>query len=105
MTNVFILNNIGHDYSEAEKYGELRTATAGNLPIFYTTQMINILKNGLEDFDKEDFLLLSGPAVVGAMATQLILSRFDSVKVLIYDAKNQSYVARHISKNQYTFNG
>jgi hypothetical protein len=98
MAKVYVVNNANYDYSKAEQYGELMYVTRGKLPIFKTNTVRALLEKGLVKFSKDDYLLISGPAIVSVMAATILYSRFDTVKFLIFDAKQQNYVVRHINK-------
>lgn len=96
---VFILNNDLHNYAKAEKYGPFVNVTEGKMPIFKTSQVKAILKERLKDFKEEDFLLISGPAILVIIATQLLFLKYDMVKFLLFDAKEQDYVVRHLTND------
>ncbi|MNU34845.1 hypothetical protein D3C71_234300 [compost metagenome] len=96
MPKVYVVNNRHHDFSSAEKYGQLVYLTEGIIPVFKTATLMDELKEKLVDFDhKNDVLLISGPSIANMLAA-IILSRKSTHKitVLIYDAKEQKYVAR-----------
>lgn len=98
MAKVYVVNNTNHDYSKAEQYGKLVYVTKGKLPIFKTNTVRAMLEKGLAEFTKDDYLLLSGPAIVNIMAATILYNKFDTVKFLVFDAKQQNYVVRHLSK-------
>ena len=98
MAKVYVVNNTNHDYSKAEQYGELVYVTKGKLPIFKTNTVRAILEKGLVKFTKDDYLLISGPAIVNIMAATILYNKFDTVKFLVFDAKQQDYVVRHLNK-------
>jgi hypothetical protein len=98
MAKVYIVNNANHDYSKAEQYGELVYVTRGKLPIFKTNTVRAMLEKGLVKFTKDDYLLISGPAIVSVMAATVLYNKFDTVKFLVFDAKQQDYVVRHLNK-------
>ena len=98
MTKVYIVNSANHDYSKAEQYGELVYVTRGKLPIFKTSTVRAMLEKGLVKFTKDDYLLISGPAIVSVMAATILYNKFDTVKFLVFDAKQQDYVVRHLNK-------
>jgi len=98
MAKVYVVNNTNHDYSKAEQYGELVYVTKGKLPIFKTNTVRAMLEKGLVKFSKDDYLLISGPAIVSIMAATILYNNFDTVKFLVFDAKQQDYVVRHINK-------
>ena len=98
MAKVYVVNNTNHDYSKAEQYGELVYVTKGKLPIFKTNTVRAMLEKGLVKFTKDDYLLISGPAIVNIMAATILYNKFDTVKFLVFDTKQQDYVVRHLSK-------
>lgn len=98
MAKVYVVNNANHDYSKAEQYGELVYVTKGKLPIFKTSTVRAMLEKGLVKFTKDDYLLISGPAIVSIMAATILYNKFDIVKFLVFDAKQQDYVVRHLNK-------
>ena len=98
MAKVYVVNNTNHDYSKAKQYGELVYITKGKLPIFKTNTVRAMLEKGLVKFTKDDYLLISGPAIVNIMAATLLFNKFDTVKFLVFDAKQQDYVVRHLNK-------
>jgi len=98
MAKVYVVNNANYDYSKAEQYGELIYVTRGKLPIFKTNTVRAMLEKGLVKFTKDDYLLISGPAIVSVMAATILYNKFDTVKFLVFDAKQQDYVVRHLNK-------
>lgn len=98
MPKVFVINDMNHSFRKAEKYGELRYVTTGKVPIFKTSVARSMLRQGLRDFDyKKDYLLISGPALLCIMATLLVVEGEEPIMTLVFDAKEQDYVVRHIS--------
>ena len=98
MAKVYVVNNANHDYSKAEQYGELMYVTRGKLPIFKTSTVRAMLEKGLVKFTKDNYLLISGPAIVNIIAATILYNKFDTVKFLVFDAKQQDYVVRHLNK-------
>jgi hypothetical protein len=98
MAKVYILNNTNHDYSKAERYGRLIDVTKGKVPIFKTSTVRAMLEEGLADFTEDDYLLLAGPTILSVMASAILFNKFETVKFLVFDAKQQDYVVRHINK-------
>lgn len=95
---VFIINDMNHNFDKAEKHGELVFVTAGKVPIFKIDVVKEMLSKGMKDFDlKEDFLLVSGPALMCMLATLVLLDGDTPIKTLVFDAKAQDYIVRHIS--------
>lgn len=87
-----------HNYTSAEKFGQLVNVTEGKMPIFKTDTMLSILKEGMKDFSSDDYLLLSGPALMCVMATGIAFNKVSKVKLLVFDAKKQDYIVRHLDQ-------
>lgn len=104
MPKVFVINDMNHDFTKASKYGDLVTVTSGRVPVFKTDAVMNELKAALAEFSNDDYLLVSGPAIVCMMCMMVIdgfwKHRYSidmPLKTLVFDAKNQEYVVRHLS--------
>lgn len=104
MSKVYIVNCTEHNYSTAKKYGELVSVTNGKLPIFKTDTILALLKKSFVNFTNDDYVLVSGPAWVSILAALLVLKRFNEVKFLVFDAKEQSYIVRHLSHEALALN-
>ncbi len=98
MAKVYVVNYTNHDYSKAKQYGELVYITKGKLSIFKTNTVRAMLEKGLVKFTKDDYLLISGPAIVNVMAAIILYNKLNTVKFLVFDAKQQDYVVRHLNK-------
>ena len=72
--------------------------TKGKLPIFKTNTVRAVLEKGHVKFTKDDYLLISGPAIVNVMAATILYNKFNTVKFLVFNAKQQDYVVRHLNK-------
>lgn len=99
MAKVYVLNNRHHSFENASNFGELVFVTEGVVPVFKTDYVGKLLSDKLKYFNvDEDYLLPTGPTILGMMATTM-LSKGNEVKflkILIFDAKAQSYVVRHL---------
>jgi NAD(P)H-flavin reductase len=105
MPKVFVINNATHDYNKAEKFGELINVTEGKMPIFKTDVMKEIFVDSLKSFTDNDYLLISGPAIMCIMAYQVVYEMMRSlnkatIKLLVFDAKEQEYIVRHLTIGQ-----
>lgn len=99
---VYVVNDMNHDFSKAEKFGKLVFVTEGKMPIFKTDYIRTALTAALHDFKRDDYLLVAGPTLMCIMATLIVASAFTldfvdtSIKLLVFDAKEQDYVVRHV---------
>jgi hypothetical protein len=97
---VWIVNSAGHDYSEAEKFGELRAITNDKVNVFNGQRVAQEMHQTMEDYQKKDWLLLSGHAVLNSLATSIVLEKHGEVNFLIYDVVKHRYVPRDINIKQ-----
>lgn len=101
MPKVFVINGMTHDFSNAESYGKLVYVTEGKVPLFKTDVTRKMLKEGLVGFTADDYLVVSGPALMCMMATLLVSDIVKAegathIKTLVFEAKQQDYVCRHL---------
>lgn len=102
MAKVFISNlSPLQKYESAKEYGELVVLTRGNMPIFKTQALQEAINNGLETSDEEDYLIISGSAVIGALTMSGWLIRHPKCRLLLYDKSEDAYSLRVINRDDY----
>ena len=100
--DVWIVNNSGHDFSPAYEYGDnLYYLTNGRVNIFKTHKVINEIKGKMQNFRKDDWLLLSGNSILCVIAVQVALAMYGQVKVLIYNAITGSYAKAILDEDKF----
>ena len=95
---VYVVNNSGHNFTAAERYGKLVYLTSGKINIFATDRLIQELKGKLKGAEKGDFLLLSGYALLNIIVFNILMHKHGRVSVLIYDFHKREYVRRDLEK-------
>jgi hypothetical protein len=85
MPNVYIANNGGHDYTEAEAFGKLVFCTTGSINKTDLAQMFRELTDALRDANPDDYLLITSLTSLCSVATGILADRFGTVNFLIYD--------------------
>jgi len=93
MGNVFVVHDLGFDYSDAETFGELKVVVPRKVSSENIARIRALLKKTLweEGFSSEDHLLCSGsPAVLmlAAVEASKLSHRFG---VLTWDRDNRHY--------------
>lgn len=89
---VWIINDAGHDFSKAERFGALKRLTVGNINPFHLDRLARDLSVGIvQDATPDDYLLISGTPILSGLALHLWLTRHGACKVLQWDAKKQDY--------------
>lgn len=99
MAKVYITNKGGHDYSAAEKFGELVFCTKGSLPRFNTAQMFRELSQAMKDSSPDDYILITSLASLNSVACALFAHKHGRLNLLLWQPDEGSkgkYVERTI---------
>jgi hypothetical protein len=91
---VFVVNNGGHDYSDAERFGEIVFCTETVIRKDDTAQMFRELNESLSWAKHDDYLLVSSLTSLCMIAAAIMGERFGEIHLLLY--KDGQYVARDI---------
>jgi hypothetical protein len=94
MTKVYVLNRGAHDYSDAERFGELVFCTEGSLDKLDVQQMYRELEPILAYATEEDYIILTSLSSLCAVACSIFTNIFGRLNLLIYT--NNGYVAREL---------
>jgi len=93
---IYTPKRLGHDYSDAEKYGEIFVVYDKHQSPF----QIRTAREIAEDFLKQhppndgDLLLVSGPATLNIVLANCILTRIRRLGMLIFHARDRIYIER-----------
>lgn len=91
---VFIVNDGGHDYSGAEKYGQIVFCTESVIRKDDISQMYRELAIALEDAKPDDYFLISSLTSLCAVGAAILSNWFGEVHFLLY--KDGQYVVRDL---------
>lgn len=94
MKKVFVINAGGHDYSDAERFGELVFCTEGSVNKWDTAQMYREMSDALLDAHEDDYLLLTSLATLCSVAAAIMACQFGKVNFLLY--RDGEYIERSI---------
>jgi hypothetical protein len=99
---VFVVNRGMHDFSPAEKYGEI-VYLSEELQVKLSApavlrQFADIL---IEESSPSDYLLATGPAFLNEIATAIFCQLHGRVNALIYNRTNNSYTPLPIVLPEY----
>ena len=89
---VYVINNSGHDYSEAEQFGDLVYLTTGEVSAYKTNLHYRMLAEKMKDAQEGDFILVTGLASINAVAGWIIGSLGVNLRLLLF--KNGYYLQR-----------
>lgn len=91
---VFIVNNGGHDYSDARRFGELIFCTDSVIRKDDVSQMYRELSVALSEATADDYLLVSSLTSLCMVASAILADRFGELHLLLF--KDGQYVDRDL---------
>lgn len=94
MAKVYVLNHSGHDYTPANKYGEIVFCTSGNIDKNDVASMFRELNHAMKDAHEDDFIVVGSLTSMCSVATGILADRFGKVNFLLYDKGD--YLARTV---------
>lgn len=87
---VFIPNiGSGHDFSEAEKYGELVPITSGWVNPFETGVLMRKWKKALEDSSPEDYIVVTSLPILCMIGASLFVRMHGKLNLLLYSQQGK----------------
>lgn len=96
---VFLVEpNHRYDLKTLEAYGELSFISDEPLNPFDVEYCLKVLKEGLKNFDPtEDYICLTGNLQTVSFMMMIAYNKFDSFRILAFDARTSNYKERIIS--------
>jgi hypothetical protein len=91
---VFITNRGAHDYSDAERYGELVFCTEGTLGKYNTSQMVREFEAAFADSSSNDYILLTSLTTLCSIACSVFTAKHGRLNLLIF--KDDRYLVRRV---------
>ena len=84
MPKVFLVNSAGHDYSDAERFGELVVLSSGIIDKFSVTHIHRTFQKYLNKSSPDDFLLQAGPTVMMSIASAILAHKHGQINLLLW---------------------
>ena len=94
MPKVYVINDSGHDYKEAERYGELIYLTRGKVASYATTQHYRTFAELMSDASPGDYILVTSLASMNLIAGWIIGTLGFPLNMLLF--KDNTYVVRRL---------
>ena len=85
MPKVFIVSDSGHDFSSAEKFGELTPLSRGLVNRNNANHFHRIFSEGLANSSADDYLLLSGLSVMNSIACAVFTKLHSRLNLLLFN--------------------
>jgi hypothetical protein len=102
LKRVFVVHDKGHDLTDARRFGELKIILDGKVNPFDMTSRLTDIRDGLKEAGPEDYILLSGYALLNVMAAGILMERFGQLNILLFDGLERNYRLRTLTKTQLT---
>lgn len=93
MAKVFIVNKSAHDFSEAEKYGEVVFLSEGSMNHYATNSMVREFGQKMKKSEAEDFIVPCSLNVMNSIACAVFAHKHGRLNLLLF--KNGSYIERN----------
>lgn len=95
---VFIVDEAGHNFSGAEKFGELIILNSGSCAVFAVDRMTRTFNDRMEEFRGDrDYILLTGNLILNVIAMGIAMMKGGGrVKMLLFDARRKVYIEREL---------
>ena len=96
MAKVFVVQKNGHDFSKAERFGEVMYLFEGKVNVFASDALVQDVKERLRDAEERDYLCLSGSSLANCIAYSYLLKTFGKVNVLLHSFRDEVYELRTV---------
>jgi len=91
---VFVTNKGGHDFSDAERFGELVFLTEGRVNRYSINTLYRELVDATNNAKTDDYLLVSSLNILNALASSILSYKFGVVNYLLFN--DGEYLVRTI---------
>lgn len=96
MRKVLVINRSCHDFSKAERFGELIYLTKGNLNRYNISSMYRQFESEIKKSNENDLILLSGMTIMSTIASAMFAARHQRLNLLIWKSDKQDYIERTV---------
>ena len=94
MNRVYIISRSAHDFSDAERFGELVFLSDGPMNRYSCNNMCRVFATHLRHSSPDDYLLLTGLSVMNSIACALFAALHQRLNLLLY--KQGKYIERNL---------
>jgi hypothetical protein len=93
MSRVFIVNKSSHDFSAAEKYGELTFLSEGPMNRYATNNMVRLFTDALVESQPSDYIVPCSLNVMNSIACAIFAHKHGCLNLLLF--KDGTYIERN----------
>lgn len=92
MRKVYVVNHSSHNFSDAERFGELVFMSEGRMNRYGTNHIIRLFTEALKNSNKDDLIVLCSLNVMNAIATAIFSHMHGTLNLLLF--KDGRYIER-----------
>lgn len=98
-TSVVVVQDTGHDFSKAEKFGVVKPFIIGPVNVFSEERIATLIDWLDREFKDGDYLLMTGSLVLNCAAFSYLMDRFGQVNILVFHNGEQEYRSMNLAKH------
>lgn len=88
---VWLVNQGGHDYRDLDRFGRVMAMTTESVNPFAIDRLMITLGHYLSMAQADDYLAISGMAILNGLAMTMWATKFEDVRLLQYATKEYIY--------------
>lgn len=94
LTKVFIVNKSSHDFTPAEKFGELIFLSEGTMSRYATNNMHRRFSELMKDSSSNDYIVQCSLSVMNSIASAIFAHKHGKLNLLLF--KDGDYIERNL---------
>jgi hypothetical protein len=96
MATVYVINRAAHDFSNAEKFGQLVYLSDSPINRYATNKMYRKFWKILRSSSSDDYILVTSLTVMNIIACGIFALLHGRLNLLIHKTDNNSYIERRL---------
>lgn len=91
---VYVVNDSGHDMTDAKRFGDLVILTSGEIRKFHVTWHFRQFIDKLAESQSNDYILISGPSVANCVACVIFAVMHQRINFLLFTG--EKYIVKEL---------
>lgn len=96
---VWLVNEGGHPYEKAEKFGRIIPVTVGTINVFNPDRLMVNVSHRLRMAIDSDYVAISGSPVLNGLMMAMWLKRFERMNLLLWSHRDTDYKLTTITRS------
>ena len=95
MKKVFVVNKSYHDFSEAERFGEVIFLSDGSMDRYAVNNMARMFQERMKDSSENDYLVPCSLNAMNSVASAIFAKKHGKLNLLLYK-HGRGYIERNL---------